>query len=68
VLYSFSGTDGSSPSGVTFGPSGVLYGTTWVGGTNNDGVVFELVPPTSGGSWTELTLLELDGTGDGASV
>ncbi len=68
VLYSFSGSDGSSPSGVTFGPSGVLYGTTWVGGTNNDGVVFELAAPTSGGSWTESTLLELDGKGDGASV
>jgi uncharacterized repeat protein (TIGR03803 family) len=68
VLYSFSGTDGFSPSGVTFGPLGVLYGTSWGGGTNRDGVVFELTPPTSGGSWTETVLHDFNGSGDGQSV
>jgi uncharacterized repeat protein (TIGR03803 family) len=69
VLYSFSFTDGFSPSGVTFGPSGVLYGTSWGGGdTSSDGVVFELIPPTSGGSWTELVLHSFNGSGDGQSV
>jgi uncharacterized repeat protein (TIGR03803 family) len=68
VLYSFSGTGGSSPSGVVFGPSGVLYGTSWGGGTTDDGVVFELTPPTSGGSWTESVLLDFNGNGNGQSV
>jgi uncharacterized repeat protein (TIGR03803 family) len=68
VLYSFTGTDGSQPTGVTFGPSGVLYGTSWAGGANNDGIVFQLTPPTSGGSWTESDLLDLDGKGDGDAI
>jgi uncharacterized repeat protein (TIGR03803 family) len=68
VLYSFSGVDGGQPSGVTLGVSGILYGTSWGGGTNNDGVVFQLMPPTSGGSWTESALLNLDGKGDGDAI
>jgi uncharacterized repeat protein (TIGR03803 family) len=67
VLHSFSVTDGFSPSGVTFGPSGVLYGTSWGGGTTGTGVVFELTPPTSGGSWTETVLHDFNGS-DGQSV
>src|SRR5208282_6683529 len=42
---------------------GNLYGTTLIGGANAYGAVFELTPPTtSGGSWTESTLLSFDGT------
>ncbi|HUO33235.1 MAG TPA: choice-of-anchor tandem repeat GloVer-containing protein [Bryobacteraceae bacterium] len=59
ILYSFSGgTDGSVPDGgVVLGPSGVLYGSTRVGGANNGGAVYALTPPSvSGGAWTEAVL------------
>jgi uncharacterized repeat protein (TIGR03803 family) len=45
VLYTFTGsTDGGFPDSVlTFDKTGeVLYGTTWHGGTSNQGVVFSL--------------------------
>lgn len=56
VLYSFRTTpDGWWPSaGVIFDPAGNLYGTTYAGGVNNDGTVFELSP--SGSGWTETIL------------
>jgi len=44
VLHNFTGgTDGGSPlAGVTLGPAGNLYGTTEFGGTDGQGVVYEL--------------------------
>jgi len=44
VLYSFTGgADGANPdAGLTFDAAGNLYGTTYAGGTNKSGVVFEL--------------------------
>jgi uncharacterized repeat protein (TIGR03803 family) len=43
VLYTFAGgTDGSGPNGVTLGPAGNLYGTTYAGGAAGYGVVFRL--------------------------
>ncbi len=54
VLYSF-GTgqhDGTEPlHNVVFDHTGNLYGTTYTGGTNGGGTVFELSP--SGSGWTE---------------
>jgi len=48
VLYSFSGPDGSYPTGVTMDAAGNLYGTTAGGGGNTCslgcGVVFKLDP------------------------
>ena len=48
TLYTFSGgTDGGSPyAGVVFGKGGLLYGTTYAGGSYGDGSVFELNPAT----------------------
>jgi len=56
VLYSFTGgADGSEGySSVLFDSAGNLYGTTYFGGTNGAGVVFELSPVA--GSWTEAVL------------
>jgi uncharacterized repeat protein (TIGR03803 family) len=59
TLYGFCSmycADGSGPnrSGVIFDNSGNLYGTTYYGGANGNGVVFELSPV--GGSWTETVL------------
>lgn len=46
VLYSFTGgSDGAAPTaGLIADASGNLYGTTYLGGTNNDGTVFKLTP------------------------
>jgi uncharacterized repeat protein (TIGR03803 family) len=59
VLYSFcaqsSCTDGNQPYGsVVADAKGNLYGTTYYGGTNNAGTVYEL--SNSGGTWTETVL------------
>jgi uncharacterized repeat protein (TIGR03803 family) len=46
VLYSFTdGADGARPyAGVIRDSAGNLYGTTYNGGTENIGVVFEIRP------------------------
>lgn len=56
VLYSFTGgVDGNEGySSVIFDSAGNLYGTTFYGGANGAGVVFELSP--AGGIWTETVL------------
>jgi uncharacterized repeat protein (TIGR03803 family) len=65
VLYSFSdnGTDGFNPDAgsLIFDGCGNLYGTTFGGGTNGDGTVFELVHEVGGG-WTEKVLHSFSGT------
>ena len=59
VLFSFDGTHGSSPYGGSLILSGsTLYGTTWGGGSNNDGTVFGV--PLTGG--TPTVLYPFDGT------
>jgi uncharacterized repeat protein (TIGR03803 family) len=56
VLYRFSGNDGYNPdAGLIFDASGNLYGTTYNGGANNYGVVFQLTR-TADGKWTEKVL------------
>ena len=42
VLQMFSGMDGSEPMGSVIISGSTLYGTTSVGGANNEGVVFSL--------------------------
>jgi uncharacterized repeat protein (TIGR03803 family) len=46
TLYSFTGgADGATPkAGLTLGTDGNFYGTTFLGGTNNDGTVFLITP------------------------
>jgi uncharacterized repeat protein (TIGR03803 family) len=67
VLYSFAGgtADGSEPgAALTHDASGNFYGTTFYGGTDDNGTVFELLRPKSGSaSWTEKVLYSF-GTGD----
>ena len=66
VLFSFSGSNGQQPNPVSFLDSaGNLYGTTYVGGTENQGVVFEL-SPTAKGPWTQTLLHVFMGPLDGA--
>ncbi len=77
VLYNFqNGTDGANPvGGVILDKVGNIYGTTFDGGINGGGTVWELSPSASG--WTFNTIysfigiyggpynkLTLDGSGD----
>jgi uncharacterized repeat protein (TIGR03803 family) len=45
--------------------AGNLYGTTQAAGANGYGSVFELMPPTGGGQWTQKILYSFTGTPDG---
>jgi len=67
ILHSFNGgTDGSYPvAGLIADRSGNLYGTTRYGGTNGQGIVFEL--SKSNGVWNENILYNFAGGNDGAS-
>ena len=48
-FFSFNGTDGEEPSGssLVIGPNGNFYGTTVMGGANNDGVIYQISPSGS---------------------
>lgn len=65
VLYSFAGgsSDGSYPrAGVALDANGNLYGTTYSGGTANDGTVFKVTP-----AGVETILHSFRGSPDGAN-
>jgi uncharacterized repeat protein (TIGR03803 family) len=66
LLYSFGGgSDGAEPVGnVVLDSSGNIYGTTYQGGANNDGVVFKLTRGES--KYTESILHTFSGSPDGA--
>lgn len=62
VLHTFNNSDGDEPiAGVIFDTSGNIYGTTFYGGANGVGEVFELTPQGSG--WTETVLHSFNNTG-----
>lgn len=68
IAYSFhGGGDGYEPLGALIrDKNGALYGTTYAGGGNDEGVVFML--SRSAGKWTETTLHSFDSfNGDGAN-
>jgi len=66
ALYNFAG--GSDPklpyAGLVFDKAGNLYGTTELGGANNQGTVFEIIP-NANGTWTETVLYNFTGSADG---
>jgi uncharacterized repeat protein (TIGR03803 family) len=72
TLFSFAGQNGERPVGVVADISGVLYGTTSIGGTSKMcsggcGTIFRLVPPTGPGvPWQHETLYSFQGGSDGA--
>jgi uncharacterized repeat protein (TIGR03803 family) len=60
----FSGADGSTPySTPVFDKAGNLYGTTYEGGSNNHGTVYEVSQES--GVWTEQVLCSFKGGSDG---
>lgn len=71
VLYSFKGgtADGSAPgAALTRDGVGNLYSTTFSGGTNDNGTVFELIrPPVGSTTWTEKILYSFGPPDDGAN-
>jgi uncharacterized repeat protein (TIGR03803 family) len=67
-LYNFGGPpDGFDPQArVVFGPEGSLYGTTFMGGSQGGGTVFNLRPPAAACRnalcpWTETVLYRFTG-------
>jgi uncharacterized repeat protein (TIGR03803 family) len=66
VLYDFKGTpDAANPyGGLIFDTAGSLYGTTYFGGTNGMGAVFQLTPGANG--WQENILYNFQGGTDGS--
>jgi uncharacterized repeat protein (TIGR03803 family) len=73
TLYRFQGgTDGAYPyAGLTVGPDGSLYGTTWIGGMGCSnygcGTVFKLRPGVnSSGTWTKTQIYRFRGQPDGS--
>jgi hypothetical protein len=72
MLWRFQGRpdDGSGPyGGLILGSLGQLYGTTRGGGSPENGLVFELKPPTTkGGTWTESFLHVFTGGNDGSGT
>jgi uncharacterized repeat protein (TIGR03803 family) len=65
VLHSFGSdrADGLTPfGGVIVDASGNLFGTTYFGGSNGYGTVYELIPQTGGG-WTEKILHNFNNMG-----
>jgi uncharacterized repeat protein (TIGR03803 family) len=67
VLHGFTGVDGAHPSSnLAIGSGGVLYGTTYEGGTSGYGTVYSLTPRASaGGAWNEQVLYSFAGGADG---
>jgi uncharacterized repeat protein (TIGR03803 family) len=63
--FDFNGEDGfSSRAGLVFDKSGNLYGTTLLGGTGGNGIVFEETRGKND-SWTENVLYSFTGQTDG---
>jgi hypothetical protein len=62
-LASDSEPDGNEPTGsLVLDSLGNIYGTTFQGGANNEGTVFELSPPLSGLLYKEKLLWSFNGT------
>jgi uncharacterized repeat protein (TIGR03803 family) len=66
VLQRFDGSNGQYPlAGMIFGQGGSLNGTTYYGGTDSNGAVYQLTPAGSG--WSESVLYSFQNGNDGAN-
>lgn len=65
VLHTFYGPEGAIPfDAVVMDAQGNLYGTTWGGGSHEQGTVFKLTP-SGDGTWTYQALYNFTGRSDG---
>ncbi|MBV8067255.1 MAG: hypothetical protein JO113_04700 [Candidatus Eremiobacteraeota bacterium] len=65
IVHAFIEQQGGGPAGnMVFDESGNLYGSTVIGGSGGDGVLFELAP--AGGKWTYTVLHDFTSSPDGA--
>lgn len=64
-LFSFNGSNGEEPAATLIDTDGTLYGTTYAGGTHDDGTVFAFKPNGSG-SGSHTLLYSFKGGDDGA--
>src|SRR5208337_3500962 len=62
TLVAFNVTDGSYPTGSLTADASDLFGTTYEGGANNDGTVFEIANTSTGYASTPTTLVSFNGT------
>jgi uncharacterized repeat protein (TIGR03803 family) len=63
TLVSFNGSNGAGPvAGLIADAAGDLFGTTYLGGANGDGTVFEIAKTGSGYASTPTTLFSFNGT------
>lgn len=63
LLHHFVGTDGKVPSGsLYFDPSGNIFGATIEGGSNSNGVIYELSP--SGSGYIQTILFDAPASGN----
>jgi uncharacterized repeat protein (TIGR03803 family) len=62
VLYSFTSNDGANYYGtLALGKGRTIYGTSPNGGTNKDGLVYELTPGGDGNKWTHTVIHSFKG-------
>jgi uncharacterized repeat protein (TIGR03803 family) len=63
TVASFNGTDGLQPSGgLIMDAAGDLFGTTYGGGANSDGTIFEIAKSGTGYASTPIALASFNGT------
>jgi hypothetical protein len=68
VLHRFANRDGGIPTGgLTIDPAtDTIYGTTWIGGIQDNGTVFRLIPPAGAAkAWRFDTLYKFKDGNDG---
>src|SRR5208282_3087393 len=62
TLASFNNTDGAYPlAALIIDAAGDLFGTTYNGGANNNGTVFEIAKTSTGYNSTPTTLVSFNG-------
>ncbi|NOU14988.1 MAG: hypothetical protein HOO92_13665, partial [Methylococcaceae bacterium] len=63
TLVDFNSMNGDAPeAGLVRDIQGNFYGTTYIGGFNDDGTVFRLTPPKGQTTWSLTTLLDFNNT------
>ena len=65
TIFEFNLANGAQPVGSLVLSGGSLFGVTFTGGAFNQGIAFQLTPPSGGGMWIETILHSFSGGADG---